>query len=185
MSKIKYKAVFYDQDEEKYGYSSLEKFLQRNEARILAKKRPVGRPIKDRRKTGRKIGNRYAIVDPSNYQIVRFFDSMGQLENYLGMGNLHSRLYNYTRYKVSATASPLIKGFIVTTWRDNETLGLDRDDLEEMIYGKIKGWMIATQFERIRENIGNIDSVTLDKLFKYLQKVEHIDSRKLLEDEES
>ena len=52
------------------------------------------------------------------------------------------------------------------------------------VQDKVKGWMVATQMERMRANLGKIQPETLKKLFKYLEKVEK-DIDTTIEDEES
>ena len=156
-------------DEDEYGFSSLSKFLARNKKRILQKKRKKIKPKKPYSKLGRKVSNRYAIIDPSNYEVVRFFDSIHQLENYTGLKLLYMRIRNYENYNVNSRAAPVIKGYIVVRWVDKEVLGLDLDDFVEFLHERARGWMIINQFDRIRKNIKSIDSVTLKRLYKYLE----------------
>ncbi len=173
-------------DEDDYGFSSLEKFRRRNEQKILNKKRAKQRKRAMRNvksNAGRKIGNRYAIIDPHSYDITRFFDSITQLENYFGIKKIYPRLHRFERYRVSLRATPNIKGFIVVRWKDKEALGLDRDEFEQMLLDKVRGWLIINQFERIRANMEDVDTETQGKLFKYLDKIERMDSYKKLDDE--
>ena len=187
MNKLRFKDVHLDQDEETYGFSTLEKFINRNRNRSRKKpikKIEVKRKDKNRNKGGRKVSNRYAIIDPDNYEIVRFFDGITQVENYTGLKALATRLHHYEKYNVSSRASPFINGYIVVRWKDKEVLGLDRDDFLKFLHSRAIGWIVISQFDRIRQNIQSIDKESLSKLFNYLKKVEHINSRKLLEDEE-
>lgn len=177
------------QEEEDYGFKSLQKFLDR-------KKNPpkIGRPKKRGTKkgtrtkasyanAGRKMENRYAIIDPSNYEVQRFFDNIVQLQNYFNMGSLYSRTREYEKYQVNVRSTPLIKGYIVVRWTDKEVFSMDREAFINFLHDRVRGWMVINQMERIRENMSSIDNDTVKRLFNYLSKVEDVNSHRLLKDE--
>jgi len=184
---LRFKDVFLDDQEDSYGYSSLEKFIKRNrerkETKLLKKKRTNNSKNRVKRPGGRKISNRFAVIDPNSYEVIRFFDNITQLENYTGIKQIYGRIHRYENYNLNARVSPNISGYIIVRWTDSEVLSMDRDKFIEFIQARVKGWMIFNQFDRIRENIKSFDDYTLDKLFNYLNKVENINSKNLLKND--
>jgi hypothetical protein len=172
--------TFYEDDSDDYGFKTLQKFLDRKKnPPKIGRPRKRGsnkgsRPKKSYKNVGRSIENRYAIIDPVTYLPQRFFDNIQQLQNYFNLGRLQPRIYDYEHHKVSVRSNPTIKGYIVVRWKDKEVFSFDHEQFVKFLQDRVKGWMIINQMDRIRENIQSIDKETLDKLFKYLNKIENI-----------
>lgn len=123
--------------------------------------------------TGAKPYNRYALLDPVTYEVVRTLDSLAKIEAYSGLKKLYGRLHLYENYKIQVEAKPTLFGYIVVRFNDDEVRGKSNDEIVEMLHQKAKGWMIATTMERIRQNFNKLDQDALDKLFKYLEKIDN------------
>jgi len=138
------------------GYTSFQDFLDRENA--------------PKTKVGRKE-SRYAIMEPDNYLIVRYFDNLRQLENFIELSKLSGRLYLYENYKINETSSPTIKGYIIIKWKDNDVAGMDNNAIIEFLYNKVRGYMVISELNKIKPMLKDVDENTINEIFKSLNMI--------------
>jgi len=118
---------------------------------------------------GRKVLNKYATIDPVNFEIIRHFDKLADLEANLGLTNLYPRLSRYENYN---SASPFIGGYIVVRYTDAELEGLDNAEITQLLQDKVRGWIVAAQMKRLSKNLDSFSLEELNNLFSYITELE-------------
>lgn len=118
---------------------------------------------------GRKAINRYATIDPINFEIIRHFEILADLEANLGLVNLYPRLSRYENYN---SASPFIGGYIIVRYTDKELEGLDNAEITKLLQDKVRGWIVAAQMKRLAKNLGSFSLLELNNLYSYIAELE-------------
>lgn len=161
--RVKAKVVKYDDSEDDYGFKTLKKFIEKNKERLNNPKPNLGR----------KTSNRYAIIEPHNFTLVRLFNDIKSLGLYLDLKGIRIRVHNYFKL-AEGDYSQLIKGYIIVKFTDDDTEDMDNTEFEQYIRSKCVKRIVSIKMDRIKGNLYNMNHRTVDELNKLLTKIDEL-----------
>lgn len=113
-----------------------------------------------------------ACIDPNTYKLVRFFESVLEMQHDTNIKNLQPILYRYLRNTHGKNGTATIGNWIVVEFMKEEMEDKTLEEFESMIFNKAIDKILFVQMQRVRENINTFTTEEKKKIFRFLNNVE-------------
>lgn len=142
---------------------NVKEYVKRKRWTIKAKK--VQKPFHD-------SGKLFVAIDPNTYKIVKFFKTIRELEHATNRKNLQPLMYKYLRNDLGKSGSPLICGWIMVQYEEEEAEDKSMEEFQELIKRKAIDKILMMQLQRIRDNLISFTQGDKETIFKFLANTE-------------
>ena len=118
------------------------------------------------------VGRLFVAIDPNTYRVVQLFKKVREIEFATNRKNLQPLLYKYLRNDLGKSGSPLICGWIIIQYEEEEAEGKSMVDFQKLIQKKATDKIIMIQLQRIRDNLNSFTQKEKELIFRFLANAE-------------